>query len=449
MYRKIESELKRWNKESYKALLLSGARQVGKTYIIEKFLKEEIGEENYIEFNLIDNPIVKETIDNSSDSKDLLFRLSALTNKKLIKGKTVIFLDEIQVSINIITAIKFLVLEGSYRYILSGSLLGTELTGIKSLPVGYIEFFRMYPLDFEEFLLANGVSSNIIDKLEDNFTSLSKVDSIIHNKILDMFNLYLIVGGMPAVINKYLQTNNLKDVVNEQKNINEAYREDISKYDKENRLYIKEIFDLIPSELNNQNKRFIIKNLDENIKFNKYENSFIWLKDAGVALPCYVADDPKVPLILSKSRNLFKLYHCDVGLLCSMYMDNNLQLKILNKDKDINFGSIYENMIAEELVSKGYNLYYYKNNKIGEIDFLIENKGEVIPLEIKSGKNYKRHNALDNLLSSKFNISKGYILSNNNIEIENNKIYLPIYMIMFFKKDEINDMIYKVDLSSL
>ena len=254
---------------------------------------------------------------------------------------------------------------------------------------------------------------------------------------------------MPSVVKKYLETNNLKDVVEEQNNINRFYRQDISKYDENNNLYIKEIFDLIPSELNNQNKRFIMKNLNENIKFNRYENSFLWLKDAGVALPVYCADEPKTPLILSKSRNLFKLFHCDVGLLASMYMDNNLQIKILNKDKDINFGSIYENAIAEELVSKGFDLYYYKNNKIGEIDFLIENKGVVIPLEIKSGKNYKRHNALDNLLVDSVDIPKAYIFSNNNVEVDGNKVYLPIYMIMFFEKDQIKDMKYKVDLSNL
>ena len=307
----------------------------------------------------------------------------------------------------------------------------------------------MYPLDFEEFLIANGLNTNVLDRLKTNFEELTPVDKIVHSKLIDMFHLYLIVGGMPSVVKKYLETNNLKDVVEEQNNINRFYRQDISKYDENNNLYIKEIFDLIPSELNNQNKRFIMKNLNENIKFNRYENSFLWLKDAGVALPVYCADEPKTPLILSKSRNLFKLFHCDVGLLASMYMDNNLQIKILNKDKDINFGSIYENAIAEELVSKGFDLYYYKNNKVGEIDFLIENKGVVIPLEIKSGKNYKMHNALDNLLLDSVDIPKAYIFSNNNVEVDGNKVYLPIYMIMFFEKDQIKDMKYKVDLSNL
>lgn len=410
-------------------LVVYGRRRIGKTYIIRDFLKNTVGDENFIEFNLYENDIVKETIDNAKTSKDLLFRLSALSNKPLIKGKTIIFLDDVQICSNIITAIKFLVEEGSYKYILSWSLLGTELKNIKSIPVGYLEIFQMYPLDFEELTL---------------------VDDVVHEKLIDMFHLYLIVGGMPSVLKKYLETNNLKDVVLEQNNICNLYREDISKYDSENKLYIKEIFDLIPSELNNQKKRFIMKNLNENMKFSHYENSFIWLKDAGVALPCFCADEPKVPLILSKSKNLFKLFHCNVGLLASQYMDNNLQIKILNKEKDINFGSIYENAVAEELSSKGFELYYYKNKKIGELDFLIENKGEVIPIEVKSSKNYQKYNALNNVLNSKkYNISKAYVLSNGNVCVDGNKIYLPIYMIMFFKKDDLRDMIYKVDLSNL
>jgi len=450
MYRKIKSKLNKRLKESNKALMITGARQVGKTYVIREFLKEEVGEEYFVEFNLIENDVFKETIDNAKSSKDLLFRLSALSSKTLVKGKTVIFLDEVQVSSNIITAIKFLVEEGSYKYILSGSLLGTELKDIKSIPVGYMEILKMYPLDFEEFLLANNLNSKVIEKIKNNLENLVPVDEIIHEKLIDMFHLYLIVGGMPSVVKKYLDTNNLKEAVLEQNIICNLYKEDISKYDAENKLYIKEIFDLIPSELNNQNKRFIMKNLNQNIKFSRYENSFIWLKDAGVALPCYCADEPKSPLILSKSRNLFKLFSSDVGLLASQYMDNNLQIKILNKENDINYGSIYENAIAEELVSKGFELYYYKNKKIGEIDFLIENKGEVIPIEVKSGKDYQKHNALDNLVNSnEYNIKKAYILSNKNLSVKDNKIYLPIYMIMFIKKDELVDMIYKVDLSML
>ena len=448
MFRKAKSELVKW-KNSKKAMLVTGARQVGKTYIIREFLEEEYGNDGYLEFNLFENKLVRETLESSSSSDDFIFRISALSDKPLIKNKTVIFLDEVQECSDIITTIKFLVEDGSFKYILSGSLLGTELKDIKSIPVGYMEQFQMYPLDFEEFLIANGLNRNVIMSIKKCFETLTPVDEVVHQKLIDSFHLYLIIGGMPAVVQKYLDTNNLKDVVAEQNNINSFYRQDISKYDYENKLYIKEIFDLIPSELNNQNKRFIMKNLNENLKFNRYENSFLWLKDAGVALPTYCADEPKSPLMLSKSRNLFKLFHCDVGLLASMYMDNNLQIKILNKDKDINFGAIYEYAVAQELVSKGFDLYYYKNNKLGEIDFLIENKGEIIPFEVKFGKTYKRHNALDNLLVSDYNISKAYILCNKNVERNGKKIYLPIYMIMLFEKDKMQDMYYKFDLSEL
>ncbi len=449
MYRKAKDKLNEWYDKSSHAIMVTGARQVGKTYIIREFLKEKVGEDNFVEFNLFENETIKETIENSKNNADLLFRLSALSDKPFKKGKTVIFLDEVQSCPNIVTAIKFLVEEGSYKYILSGSLLGTELKDIKSIPVGYMNILQMYPMDFEEFLLANNLNENVIARLKNNFETLTAVDEVIHERILDAFYLYLIVGGMPSVVKKYLETNNLKDVVFEQNAINNLYRQDISKYDAENKLYIKEIFDLIPSELNNQNKRFIMKNLNENLKFSRYENSFLWLKDAGVALPTYCANEPKSPLILSRARNLFKLFHCDVGLLSSQYMDGNLQIKILNKEKDINFGAIYENAIAEELTSKGFPLYYFKSNKIGEIDFLIEKNNSVIPLEIKSGKDYMKHSALDNLLSDKYNIEKAYIFSNANLSVNGKKIYLPIYMIMFFQKDSLIDMKYKIDLADL
>ncbi len=217
MYRKVISKLKKWYLGSNKALMITGARQVGKTYIIREFLKENVDDGYYVEFNLFENDKVKETIENSKSSEDLLFRLSALSNKKFIKGKTVIFLDEVQSAPNVITAIKFLVEEGSYKYILSGSLLGTELKDIKSIPVGYLEILQMFPLDFEEFLLANGLNADVLDKLKTNFETLTKVDDIVHDKLIDMFHLYLIVGGMPSVVKKYLETNNLKDVVMEQR----------------------------------------------------------------------------------------------------------------------------------------------------------------------------------------------------------------------------------------
>lgn len=271
--------------------------------------------------------------------------ISALTDIPMEKGKTLIFFDEVQECREIVTAIKFLVDEGSYRYILSGSLLGVELKDIRSIPVGYMTIYEMFPLDFFEFCKANKVSEKIITKLSECFENRVPVDSLIHEKMMDLFRLYLIVGGMPAAVQRYLDTNNLNEVLRIQQGIVYLYKKDIAKYDPNEKLYLEDIFNLIPSELNSKNKRFILKNLNENFKFSRYEHSFIWLKEAGVALPVFCAQEPEIPLLLSKSRNLFKLFLSDVGLLASMYADG-LQIKVLSKEKDINFGAVYENAVA-------------------------------------------------------------------------------------------------------
>ena len=256
---------------------------------------------------------------------------------------------------------------------------------------------------------------------------------------MELFRLYLIVGGMPAVVDAYIRTNNLKEVLRIQQGIVQLYYKDIAKYDKDNKLYLDEIFSLIPSELNNKNKRFIMKDLNENFRFSRYENSFIWLKEAGVALPVYCVQEPEIPLLLSKSTNLFKLFLSDVGLLASMYVDG-LQLKILNREKDINFGAIYENAAAQELKAHGFELYYFNSKKQGELDFVIEYKGNVLPLEIKSGKAYTRHNALDNVLKDeRYAIPQALVFCNENISTVDKIVYLPIYMIGFLENEKIDE----------
>ena len=254
---------------------------------------------------------------------------------------------------------------------------------------------------------------------------------------------------MPAVVDAYIRTNNLKEVLRIQQGIVQLYYKDIAKYDKDNKLYLDEIFSLIPSELNNKNKRFIMKDLNENFRFSRYENSFIWLKEAGVALPVYCVQEPEIPLLLSKSTNLFKLFLSDVGLLASMYVDG-LQLKILNREKDINFGAIYENAVAQELKAHGFELYYFNSKKQGELDFVIEYQGNVLPLEIKSGKAYTRHNALDNVLKDeRYAIPQALVFCNENISTVDKIVYLPIYMIGFLENEKIDEYIYSIDLSAL
>lgn len=431
-----------------KALLVTGARQIGKTYIIRECLREQF--DSVVELNFIENEDARKLFDGFKDTRDILLRLSVLVDKELVKGETVIFLDEVQECKEIVTAIKFLVEEGSYKYVLSGSLLGVELKDIRSVPVGYLQILEMYPMDFEEFCIANNVNHNVLSALKVCFEQKKEVDSLIHEKMMELFRLYLIVGGMPAVVQKYIDSNNIQQVIEIQKQIIQQYKKDIAKYDPDNKLYLEDIFELIPSELNNKNKRFILKNLNENFKLSRYENSFIWLKDAGVALPTFCASEPVVPLILNKSTNLFKLFLSDVGLLSAMYADG-IQMKLLMNELNINYGSIYENVVAQELKCHGFDLYYYNNNRLGELDFLLEYEGEVLPLEVKSGKGYERHAALNKILiNPRYEIPKAFVFCNGNVRQVDKVTYYPIYMISFLHKEKsLGEMIYKPDLSVL
>ena len=385
-----------------------------------------------------------------SNTKDLLARLSLFTKQKLIKRDTLIFFDEVQICPEVITYIKFLVDEGSYNYILSGSLLGIEINDLRSVPVGYLTIKRMFPLTFREFALNLGLNSSILENLETSFKEKKPVDDFIHKKMMELFRVYLVVGGMPAAVNRYIETNNLNEVIDIQNQIVNLYKKDITQYDKNNKLAIAQIFELIAPQLNSQNKRFIIKDIKSGVKFDRYENSFLWLKDAGFALPVYNVETPKIPLKLSKSRSLFKLFMSDVGLLASEY-SQGIQLKIISGDDKLNYGAIFENYIAQELTACEHDLYYYNNKKRVELDFLIEYDGEVLPIEVKSGKDYKVHRALSNIMDcGEFNLNRALIFNNSNLKVEGKLTYAPIYMAMFLKqeiKDE--DSIYKIDLSEL
>ena len=381
----------------------------------------------------------------STNAHDLLRGLSVLFGKPMVKGKTIVFFDEVQCCKEIVTAIKFLVDEGSYKYIMSGSLLGVELKDIRSFPVGYLDIRTMYPLDFEEFMKANNFSDEVIEHLRNGYDKLSPVDDFIHQQTMKLFHLYLIVGGMPATVDIYLKTNNIAKVIEVQKSIIDLYKKDIAQYVPKEKLYLDEILMLIPSEINSKNKRFVLKNLNENQKFSRYENRFLWLRDAGVALPTYCANEPALPLMLSKSRNLFKLFLNDIGLLCAMYA-NGLQLKILQGEININYGAIYENFVAQELTAHQFDLYYYNSKKNGEVDFMIEHNAALLPIEVKSGKGYIRHVSMTHLLANEqYGIAKGFILQNENISVKGKAVYLPVYMTMFIENRQIpEDLIYRV-----
>lgn len=442
--RKIDNYIRHYYKTNRNALLITGARQIGKTYSIREFGKSF---KSFVEINFVDMPEAIEVFKGAKSCKDLLLRLSALITVPLIKGETLIFFDEVQKCPDIVTAIKFLVDDGAYRYILSGSLLGVELKDLRSEPVGYMGVKEMYPLDFEEFIEGIGINQAIIDSLQEAWANRLPVDDFLHAKMMELFRLYLVVGGMPAAVSKYIESNNLQEVMAVQQEIIYLYKRDIAQYDPGNKLYIEDIFNLIPPELNAKNKRFVLKQLNEYAKFEKYQNSFLWLANAGVALPTYNVEEPKAPLLLSRSRSLFKLFLNDIGLLAAQYADG-IQLKIIKGDKDINFGSIYENAVAQELTACGIRLYYYNNKKRGELDFVIELNGKVLPIEVKSGKDYAVHRALSNILDcGEYDLPEAIVLNNDNLKVDGRIIYAPIYMVMFLQKREDAPILYQLDLS--
>lgn len=310
----------------------------------------------------------------------------------------------------------------------------------------------MFPLDFEEFCAANGVQESIIDSLKKSFENRTEVDAVIHEAMLRLFRLYLVIGGMPGVVVKYLETGNIADAVREQENIIKRYKDDIVKYETiDRKLRITKVFDAIPGELNDINKRFILNHVDREAKTERYENTFEWLKAAGVAIPVYNAEEPVLPLRLGEKSTLFKLFLSDVGLLCSMYADS-IQLRLLSGETDINYGAVYENFVGQELRSHGFErLYYFNSRKQGKVDFLISRGGSVIPIEVKSGRNYRKHHGLDRILSNpKYGLESAFVLSNANVSIEGKVIYYPVYMLMFIERDRVpSDMIYVPDISVL
>jgi hypothetical protein len=444
--RKIDSFLSQFYAKERNALLITGARQTGKTFSIR-----QLGQtfDSFVEINFIEHPEAVELFRHASGAADILLRLSAYTSIPLKKHRTLIFFDEVQACPEVVTAIKFLVDEGSYRYVMSGSLLGVELHDLRSEPVGYLSVKEMFPLDFEEFITAVGVHEEVKSSLRLCWEERRPIDELIHQKMMELFRLYLIVGGMPAAVDRYLLTNNLQEVLTVQQDIIHLYRRDISKYDPNHKLSIEEIFDLLPPELNAKNKRFILKRLNEHAKFDRFEQSFLWLKHAGVALPVYNVEEPKVPLLLARSRNLFKLFSNDVGLLAAQYADG-IQMRILRGDQSINYGSVYENAVAQELAAHGFNLYYYNSKQRGELDFVVEWQGRVLPIEVKSGKDYEVHRALSNIMQcSDYDLAEALILNNGNVRVDGAFVYVPIYMMMFLERKVDVPTYYKVDLMGL
>ena len=448
MFRKDSITIEEWIKNSNKALLVTGARQIGKTWLI----RDEIEKSGYTKFeiNFIDQPDMVHYLDAEMSADEFLVKLRMIMPEDCKPHETIVFFDEIQKCPEIVTKIKFLVDEGSFKYVMSGSLLGVELKGIASAPVGYLSVLRMYPMDFEEFMIANHVSKATLEMLKDKFETVRPVDEFIHQKLLALFFVYLIVGGMPDAVKTYIATKDIREVDKIQRDIVTQYKEDFSQYESEDKkLKLISVYDIIPAELNKQNKKFVFTMLDKELKFDRYENSFLWLKDAGVAFPVYNVEAPVIPLLASKSSNVFRLFSSDIGLLTSAYPAAT-KIELINKNGEVNNGAHFENAVAQQLLCNGFEPYFCKKKNIGELDFLIEMEGKVVPIEVKSGKAYRTHKALDHFMNvSDYHIEKAFVFSTGNVEKDGNVTYLPIYMCYLVKEQSIGQLIVDLDMEGL
>ncbi len=448
LHRKIESRIQDYLQNgSNKIMIVDGARQIGKSFIIRYIATECLKERfpNFIELNFHEDSLGEKLFKDIGNKDDFYFQLSTFAGEKMKeRDNTLIFLDEIQEYPQFLTMLKFLKQDDRFTYICSGSLLGVTLEKTPSIPMGSIDLVKMYPLDFEEFLWANGFNKYAIDTLREKFEKRQSLEEASHNRLMDLFKKYLLIGGLPDAINSFLAKRNIVEVRKIQSDIHDYYGDDAAKYDKDHKLKIKRIYDLIPSRLENKKKRIVIKDIEniEGKKAKDYQDEFDYLINAGVALEVQALSSPVFPLSESKTRNLLKLYLNDVGILTGILYRNNVKA-VLGEERSVNLGSVYECVVAMELQAHGHKLYYYDNKANGEVDFLIDdfNSLSVAPLEIKSGKDYTVHSALNKFLKVKdYHVKKGYVLSNERrIYEENNIVYLPVYMVMFFQADAIDE----------
>ena len=450
LYRKAYDKLKMWKQQTRRvALCIQGARQIGKTTIVREFGRNEY--KCFVEFNFVSNIDARSIFDGNLDANTIIEDLSALARRPLIPGNTLILFDEIQECPNARAAIKFLVEDGRFDYIETGSLSGVKNRVVPSLPVGFEELYTMYPMDFEEFLLANGIQHTTIDTMRDAYDARTPVSDVIHTTIRKLFYSYIIVGGMPRVVQTYVETHDIGRVLRVQNEILDLYRQDISKYATESdRVKIRAIFDSIPSQLNEKNRRFIVSSLKASARLERYEDSFNWLVDAGVANPCYNIVEPKGALKLNEKRSFFKLYASDTGLLCALSMDN-IQFNILKGDLSVNMGSILENVMSQMFVSNGFSLHYFDTKRYGELDFVMQEGSSIDLVEIKSGNGYKKHSALDKVLAvEEWKANQAIVFCKDNVQSEDGILYLPWYMAIFFKQKHLaKGFTYEVDLSGL
>lgn len=428
--RKIISKFTDWkNKPQKVALLVCGARQVGKTTTIRQFGRQHY--KHFVEINFEQTPEAKQAFDGNRDADSIINRLSVMGYGPFVEKQTLIFFDEILSCPNARTAIKFLVEDGRFDYIESGSLLGINYADVSSYPVGFEQQIKMFPLDFEEWLWANGVSENVIDAVRKSYTSETPVDDFLHEQLMKHYRAFLIVGGMPKVAATYLANPDFAETLNQQKIIIDSYRLDIAKYAASQKTKAKLFFDAIPSQLAKEKKRFVLSDLEKTASMQKYEDAAQWLSDAGVAIFSFNTHALELPFEQYENRNLFKVYMLDTGLLCNMW-GTDVQWQVLQGNLDINEGALTENFVAAELTKHGRQLHYYDLKSRNELDFLLQEGNRLSVLEVKSGKDYKRHTSLTKALASPLaKIGRSVVLNKFNVEKTDQITYLPLYMAAF------------------
>ena len=445
LYRKFEKRIEEFfRKEPNKILLVNGARQIGKSYLI-RYVGQKLFK-NYIEINLKEDKESLGSFANVKSTNDFYIQLGAIAGNRLgTKENTLVFLDEIQSYPHLMTMLKFLNQEERYTYVASGSQLGVALSESASVPIGSVEIEEMYPLDFEEFLLAMGCGQETIESIREKFLACESLNESLHNYMMQQFKTYLLVGGLPEAINKFLENRNMAHVRKVHRNIHNLYRIDASQYDKEKKLLIRKIYDMIPSNMENKKKRIIVKHVEDtksHKQFSDYANEFEYLTNSGIALGVQAVSNPRFPLLESESKNLLKLYINDVGLLTSILYGLNINA-VLRDEKSINLGSVYETVVAQELHAHGFALHYYDNKQKGEVDYLIDDYEHltVLPIEVKSGKDYTVHSALNNFMNTPdYHIQKAVVLNNEReISVKNGITYLPVYYGMFYQRDFIQN----------
>lgn len=439
--------------EPNKILLVNGARQIGKSYIIRYVGKKLF--KHFVEINLKEDKEGEQIFADVQTTSDLYMRLSNYHSKHLgDKTDTLIFLDEIQSYPHLMTVLKFLNEEGKYRYIASGSQLGVALSQTPSVPIGSITIKQMYPLDFEEFLWATGIGKEWIEHIRESFLTEESLDKSTHELLLKRFQYYLLIGGLPEAVNKYLEDRNIVRVRTVHKDIHELYRIDASQYDEEHKLKIRRIYDLIPSNLENKKKRVVYNKIENKTgkHFSDYADEFEYLTNSGVALDVLAISNPRFPLAESEQKRLLKLYLNDIGLLTNLLYGLNVNA-VLQDIRSINLGTVYESAVAQELAAHQFKLHYYDNKQKGEVDFLIDdyNQLQVLPLEIKSGKDYTEHSALTKFLETpEYGIDRAIVFSNEQQVYKKKGVtYMPIYYCMFLQNSSDNDAIILPELESV